>query len=57
LNALGQSLLLFFTVVTAVGLGILASYGTVTSILNALGQQSQERVAAAVLVENHASGD
>jgi len=57
LSVLGQSLLLFLTVVAAVGLGIFASYQTVTSILNALGQQSRQQVAAAVLVENHASGD
>jgi hypothetical protein len=57
LNALGQSLLLLFTVIAAVAIGIVASYGTVTSILHALGQQSLERVATPVLVQNHASGD
>jgi len=56
LNTLLFSLILLVTVVSALGLGILASYGAVASILFAFGRQSRERVAP-VLVHTHASGD
>lgn len=52
--------ILFFTVVTAVGLGIVTAYGAVTSILYALADHSTERATRTPLLvptETHASGD
>jgi hypothetical protein len=56
-------LILCFTVVASVGLGVLATYAAVTGILHAFGRVSQPQPTEArprlVLVptQNHASGD
>jgi len=56
-NLLG-ALVLLSTVISAVGLGILAAYGSVIGVLNVFGQQ-QARGPVPVLVpsQTHASGD
>jgi hypothetical protein len=56
------AILISFTVVTALALGIVASYGAVTGILYALVYPSRQNVpqpTATVLIasESHASGD
>jgi len=59
LNAL-LALVVLITAVLSVGIGILATYGVVTGILNAFGRSTLERtVPAPVLIpsESHASGD
>jgi hypothetical protein len=56
-------LILCFTVVASVGLGVLATYAAVTGILYAFGRGSQHEPAEArprlllVPTQNHASGD
>jgi len=57
LGSLLSALILSFTVITAMTLGILATYGAVTGILHAFAYQSRQRVRATpVLVpsESHA---
>lgn len=52
-------MVLSFTVITAVSLGILAAFGAITGILNALAPQTRTAKAPAILVasQSHASGD
>ena len=58
MNALGQSLILFVAVVSAVGLGIVTAYAAVNAILYyALGNQSEQQAVRPVLIETHAGGD
>ncbi len=53
--------IVFFTVIAAVGLGVFAAYAAVFSILHAFGRPSQPESARPRLVlvptQNHASGD
>ena len=61
--SLFMPLVLVLTVVLSVGIGVLAAYGAVISILQACGRASQQRPAEArprlvlVATQNHASGD
>jgi hypothetical protein len=59
--SLFMPLILFFTVIAAVGLGILAAYAAVIGILHSFGRASQPEPARPRLVlvptQNHASGD
>jgi hypothetical protein len=61
--SLFMPVILCFTVVASVGLGVLAAYVTVIGILHSFGRASQlqsaPRAARLVLVptQNHASGD
>jgi cation transporter-like permease len=55
-----SAIILFFTVTTAVAIGILAAYGMITGILFAFAHARKEQTPAMpVLVpsSNHASGD
>lgn len=58
LNVLVATLVLFFTVIAALGLGVWAAGWLVNSILDAFGGRTQTE-AAAVLIpsQTHASGD
>ncbi len=59
--SLFMPLILCVTVVVSVGLGVLAAYVTVISILDLCGRASQQQPARPRLVlvptQNHASGD
>jgi hypothetical protein len=58
LGSLLGAFVLFSTVVTAVGLGILAGYGAILAILYAFGRQRSAKVAGVLVPsQTHASGD
>jgi hypothetical protein len=57
LGTLLGAFVLFSTVVTAVGLGILAGYGAVLAILYSFGRQRGTAVGVLVPSQTHASGD
>jgi hypothetical protein len=58
LNALVATLVLFSTVVAAVGLGVLASGWVVNGILDAFGSRArQESTTMLIPSQTHASGD
>jgi hypothetical protein len=59
--SLFMPVIVFFTVIAAVGLGVFAAYAAVFAILHAFGRPSQPESARPRLVlvptQNHASGD
>ena len=59
MNAFVATLVLFSTVVAALGLGVLASSWVVNGILDSFGPRTHEEVATAALIpsQTHASGD
>jgi hypothetical protein len=57
LNGWTSALVLSLTVVSAVTIGVFSAYWAVNGILYAFAHQSRPQTSAAVLVENHASGD
>jgi hypothetical protein len=57
LNVLVATLVLFLTVVAALGLGVWAAGWLVNSILDAFGGRTQSEAAVLVPSETHASGD
>jgi hypothetical protein len=59
LNAFVATLVLFSTVVAALGLGVLASSWVVNGILDSFGPRTHEEVATPALIpsQTHASGD
>jgi hypothetical protein len=58
LNALLATLVLFSTVVAAVGLGVLAASWVVNGILDTFGPRTHEPSAPALIpTQTHASGD
>jgi hypothetical protein len=58
LNAFVATLILFSTVVAAVGLGVVASSWVVNGILDTFGPRSHEEIAPALIpTQTHASGD
>lgn len=61
MNSLIMPVILFVTVVTSVGFGVLAAYAAVIGILHTFGRAAQPEPARPRLVlvpsQNHASGD
>jgi hypothetical protein len=57
LNVLVATLVLFLTVVAALGLGVWAAGWLVNSILDAFGGRTQSEAAVLIPSETHASGD
>jgi hypothetical protein len=59
LNPIVATLVLFSTVVAALGLGVLAATWMVSAILHAFGPRSEQEAVASPLIpsQNHASGD
>jgi hypothetical protein len=59
LSGLLQAIILFLTIISAVGFGIFAAYATVNGILFAFAQSRQQTRRTPVLVpsQTHASGD
>ncbi|MGC2195904.1 MAG: hypothetical protein WA628_14600 [Terriglobales bacterium] len=58
MNALVATLVLFSTVVAAVGLGVWAAGWVVNGILDAFGSRTQQEVAPVLIPsQTHASGD
>ena len=57
MSTLVASLLIFLTVLAALGFGILAGYAVVNAILYAFGPRAQRPVAVLVRAHTAASGD
>ena len=61
MNSLLMPVILFFTVIASVGLGVFATYAAVIGILHTFGRAAQPEPARPRLVlvptQNHASGD
>jgi hypothetical protein len=58
LNAFVATLVLFSTVVAAVGLGVVAASWVVNGILDAFGHRTQQETASVLIPsQTHASGD
>ena len=58
MNAFVATMILFSTVVAAVGLGVVAANWVVNGILDAFGPRTHEEIAPALVpTQTHASGD